>query len=90
MHALLLHNVTYITSLAKSKSIPLPDPKYLESRMHNEKHEINKTKVNSDPMVFDVPIVPNKINGSEIFKNGAVNYTALNNLVKMLQLKNEQ
>lgn len=48
--------------------------------------EMNITST-QNPLVFDVPVVPNKISGIFEESNGTLNFTALSKLVNELQFK---
>lgn len=54
---------------------------------HSGNHLKGKTQANAKPLVFDVPVVPNKVNGIFQESTGALNFTALQKLVKKLRIK---
>lgn len=49
-----------------------------------------QSDANSKPLVFDVPFVPDKVNGIFQESTGSLNYTALRNLVNKLRFKHVQ
>lgn len=47
----------------------------------------SRTQANSNPLVIDVPVVPNKVDGIFQETTGALNFTALRKLVQKLRIK---
>lgn len=59
-----------------------------EVNSKNESVQQIDKSANLKPLVFDVPVVPSKISGIFHKTTGAVNMTALRNLVRKLNSKN--